>query len=89
MAWTIKWDERVEKDLKKIDKSFQKKIIAYMEKRIAALEDPRVLGKGLMYDKYGLWRYRVENYRIICRIIDKEIEIMVIQVGHRKEVYDE
>ncbi len=60
-----------------------------MEERVASLENPRSFGKGLMYEKYGLWRYRVENYRIICRIIDSEIEIMVIQIGHRKEVYDE
>lgn len=87
MTWTIKWDERVLKDLKKIDKSFQKKIIRYMEERIAPLKNPRIHGKGLMYDKYGLWRYRVENYRIVCRIDDDAIEILVIQVGHRKDVY--
>lgn len=85
----IKWDERIERDLKKIDKSAAKKIIRYMTARIAPLNNPRAFGKALKFGKYGLWRYRMENYRIVCRIKDEEIEILVIQVGHRKDVYDE
>ncbi len=87
MIWKIKWDERTEKDFKSIDSSIQKKIINYMEKRVAPQRNPRIFGKGLLHEKFGLWRYRVENYRIICRINDEEIEIIIIQVGHRKEVY--
>lgn len=89
MVWTIKWDERAEKDLKKLDKAYAKQIVRYMSERIAGLSNPRAFGKGLKYEKYGLWRYRVENYRIVCRINDDSIEILVIRVGHRKDVYDE
>ncbi len=89
MIWKIKWDERIERDFKKIDKSAAKKIIRYMTEKVATLNNPRAFGKGLKYEKYGLWRYRVENYRIICRIQNKEVEILVIQIGHRKDVYDE
>lgn len=88
MIWKIKWDERIAKDFKKIDLSIQKKIINYMEKRIASQKNPRIFGKGLLYEKFGLWRYRLENYRIICRINDDEIEIIIIQVGHRKDIYE-
>jgi mRNA interferase RelE/StbE len=87
--WKIKWDERAKKDLKKIDTFFRKKIVQYVESRIAVLDNPRLLGKALIYNKFGLWRYRVENYRIICRINDHEIEVIILQVGHRKEIYDE
>lgn len=89
MAWTIKWAEQVKRDFKKLDKPVVKKIIRYMTERVAILNNPRAAGKGLRFEKYGLWRYRVENYRIICRIKDTEVEILVIQVGHRKDIYDE
>jgi mRNA interferase RelE/StbE len=89
LTWKIKWDARVEKDLKKIDQPFRKKITRYMEDRVATQSNPRVFDKGLLYEKFGLWRYRVKDYRIICRINDDDIEVLVIQVAHRKEVYDE
>ncbi len=49
-------------------------------------EDPKRFGKGLMYDKYGLWRYRIKDYRIVCRIY-KDESIVLITIGHRKNVY--
>lgn len=52
------------------------------------LKNPRVFGKPLSYDQYGFWRYRVEDYRIVCHIDDKKIEIIVVKVGHRKDIYD-
>lgn len=88
MAWTINWEEKAVKELKKLDRSIQKKILKFLNTRIVNLEDPRVSGKPLSYDKHGLWRYRLEDFRIMCRIDDAEIVILVIQVGHRKEVYD-
>lgn len=88
MAWKIRWDKRAEKDLKKLDKAFAKQIIRYMTEDIANLVNPRAFGKGLRYEKYGLWRYRVENYRIICRINEDSVEILVVKVGHRKDIYE-
>ncbi len=89
MVWKIKWNDRTKQDFRKLDKTTAKKLIRYMEERIAPLTNPRALGKGLRYEKYGLWRYRIENYRIICRIKESEVEILVINVGHRKDIYEE
>lgn len=88
MAWVIEWEERALKELKKLDKTVQKKILKFLNTRIAILEDPRVSGKPLSYDKHGLWRYRLQDFRIICRIDDAEVTILVVQVGHRKDVYN-
>ena len=55
---------------------------------VANLSDPRSKGKMLVGDLKGFWRYRVGDYRLICRIHDEELEILVVEVGHRKEIYD-
>jgi mRNA interferase RelE/StbE len=87
LIWQVIIDSRVEKELKKLDKVAQKRIIAYLREEIAIQENPRLFGKGLQGNKQGLWRYRVGDYRIICRILDDELIILVVKVGHRKNVY--
>lgn len=87
MAWTIEWDERALKEFEKVDKSIQKKIRKYLNERVVKLGNPRAFGKGLAYDKVGLWRYRVEDYRIVCQIKDEKMFVLVVKVAHRKEVY--
>ena len=59
----------------------------YIKERIANSDDPRSTGKPLHGELTGLWRYRIGNYRVICQIIDKEIVVLVVKVGHRKNVY--
>ncbi|EKD69958.1 MAG: RelE toxin [uncultured bacterium] len=88
MAWKIKISEFALKQIKKLDKAIAKKILTYLKERIASQKDPRVLGKPLLHDKSGLWRYRVENYRIICKIEDNELVVLVLRLGHRKEIYE-
>lgn len=87
MTWLIEWDDHARKELRKLDKKLQKDILSYLRERISTSTDPRCFGKPLSYDKYGLWRYRVQNARIICRIEDNELFILVVKVGHRKVVY--
>jgi mRNA interferase RelE/StbE len=67
LAWTIEYDPRVEKDLRKLDSVIQKEIVDYMDTRIGTPESPRASGKPLRHVLKGLWRYRVQNYRIILR----------------------
>ena len=88
MIWIVEWDDRARKELRKLDKKLQKDILTYFRKRIAVDADPRRFGKPLSYDKHGLWRYRVQDARIICRIEDDELFVLVIRVGNRKLVYD-
>ncbi len=88
MTWLIKFDPRAAKELKKIDRVAQKRIITYLKKQVAVQNNPRILGKNLTGNKQGLWRYRVGDYRIICQLLDQDLTVLVIKVGHRKSVYD-
>lgn len=88
MIWKINYSEIARKQLKKIDKSAAKKILDYMDEKISHIVNPRDIGKGLSFNKSGLWRYRVGDYRIICSINDSCITILVLELGHRKDIYE-
>ena len=75
------------KQLKKLDKPAAALIIGWIRKNLEGCDDPRVHGKGLTADRSGQWRYRVGDYRIIADINDTEIIIMVVNIGHRSDVY--
>ena len=88
MVWTIKFTGSSLRQLKKLDRPLARRILNYLEERIALLTDPRVLAKNLVGSKMGsYWRYRVGDVRVICNIQDEELLILVIEVGHRREVY--
>lgn len=70
-----------------MDKKTALKILDYMEKKVLEAEDPRELGKALTGILGGLWRYRVGDYRIICEIQNDKLKVLVLKVGHRKEIY--
>lgn len=89
LIWTVDFDDRARKELRKLDQSVQKYILAYLRKNIAVEADPRRLGKPLSYDKHGLWRYRIQDIRIICHIDDMELLVLVVKAAHRKKVYKE
>ena len=88
MSWVYRFDERAVKELRKLGKQAQRDIISYFDERIAVDEDPRRFGKGLRSDLAGLWLYRVGDYRIVCQILDGELIVLVVTVGHRRDVYD-
>lgn len=75
------------KQLKKIDRVWQKEILKEMD-RIANLKNPRECGKLLKGNLSGIWRYRVGSFRILCDIQDDKILITVLRIAHRKEVYN-
>lgn len=88
MAWTVEWDERAIRDAKALDPAWRSRIQAYLRSRIATSEDPRRFGKLLLGNKAGLWRYRVGDYRIVCRIEDQRLVVLVLAVRHRSKIYD-
>ncbi len=88
MGWTIEYDRRVLKDMKKLDRNIQLQILDYFANRIAPASDPRCVGKALKSTFSGLWRYRIGQYRAICRIEDENLVILVVRVAHRSKVYD-
>ena len=82
----VEYSDEAKKQIKKLDKQIQKRIIDYLD-NISTLENPRSKGKGLTSNFVGLWRYRVGDYRVICRIVDSELVIIALAIGHRREVY--
>ncbi|QJR18241.1 type II toxin-antitoxin system RelE family toxin [Pelagibacterium halotolerans] len=87
MAWTVKYGSGVEKQLRKLGQEPQRRIRRHMESVVARLDDPRQAGSALMGQLSGYWRYRIGDYRVLCRIIDGELLVLVVEVGHRREVY--
>ena len=86
MVWTIEFDKGVEKDLKKLNRCLQKRIMNYLQQRVVN-DDPRKTGKPLRGSLSGLWRYRVGDNRILCHINDINRSICIVAINHRKKVY--
>lgn len=84
--WHIKWDDRARKELRSLDIPVQSKILKYLRERV--INNPRSFGRELVGNKAGLWRYRIEDYRLICQLKDEHLVILVVAVGYRKEIYD-
>jgi mRNA interferase RelE/StbE len=89
VKWTIEYDPEALSDLKKLDRSVQREILDYMDQRVALAEDPRQFGKPLRGSRFGLWRYRVRDYRIICELQGRRLVVLVVAVGHRSSVYED
>jgi len=87
LAWTIEFTAEAARQLKRLDRSHQQRILAYLEALLLECTSPRQRGKGLKAKLSGLWRYRVGDLRIICRIQDNTMVVLVLQVGHRSEIY--
>jgi len=66
LGWAIEYDPEAIKDLNKLNRSIRSEIFSYMQERIAPAESPRNFGKPLRHDKFGLWRYRVRDFRVVC-----------------------
>ncbi len=88
MVWRIEIDRAAIKELDALDKPVAKRILAYLNDRVAPLEDPRSIGEALKGAKLGsLWKYRVGDYRLICNIEDGALRVLVVKIGNRREVY--
>ena len=86
--YVLEYTKEALKDLKKLDNSVARVIFAWLKKNVDGCSDPRAHGKGLAANRSGQWRYRVGNYRIICKIEDEKVIVLVLTIGHRSTVYD-
>jgi mRNA interferase RelE/StbE len=87
MAWKIEFDPAALKELKKLDKSVEKRILKFLRERVAKLDDPRQVGARLQGTLSGLWKYRIGDYRLICSLENDRLVVLVLRIGHRREVY--
>jgi mRNA interferase RelE/StbE len=76
-------------DLKKLDRKIQLEIVDSMDQRVALPKEPRYFGKPLGGSKFGLWRYRVQSYRVISELQEKRLVVLVVAVGHRSTIYED
>lgn len=87
MAWAIEYTESARRQLRKLDRSSASRILDYMDRSVAPLEDPRSVGKALRGALGEFWRYRVGRFRVICELEDRALTVIVVRIGDRKDVY--
>lgn len=88
MTWTVEFDNRARKELRKLDANIQKQLLEWLNQNLAGDIDPRAKGTALKGKFRGLWKYRIGDYRIVCQIRDREIVVLIVRITHRKEVYN-
>lgn len=85
--YTVETTERFDRQFKKLDKHAMEKIKNWITNHIMNCENPRLYGKCLKADKKGQWRYRIGDYRLLCKIDDNKLIILALSIGHRSSVY--
>ena len=88
MSYRLRYERKAVRQLAKLDPSIRITIRAWIEKNLVGTTEPRQHGKSLKGDKGEYWRYRVGDYRIIAEINDKELLIILVEVGHRRNIYN-
>lgn len=88
MAWKTELSSEAGRELKKLDAQHARRILKFLHERVAKLDDPRSLGEALRGSRLGeFWKYRVGDYRLICKIEDNRLIVLVLRIGHRREIY--
>lgn len=88
-TWKVELDREAKRDLDKLDPQVTRRIERFLFERVARLENPRSIGEALRGSKLGeFWKYRVGDWRIICKIQDDKLIVLALQIGHRREVYE-
>ncbi|HKT47182.1 MAG TPA: type II toxin-antitoxin system RelE/ParE family toxin [Candidatus Acidoferrales bacterium] len=88
MAYRVELSEAADRELGKLDPQQRRRILKFLQGRVARLDDPRTVGQALQGAKLGeFWKYRVGDFRLICKIVDERLLVLVLRIGHRKEIY--
>lgn len=87
MKYQVVYEKKAIKNFSKIDKGQQNIILAWIEKNLVNTDNPKKYGKALRGSLNRYWRYRVGNYRLLAEINNEEIKIIVLNIGHRKDIY--
>jgi len=83
--YAVEWSDRAEKQLANLDRQIARSLVRFMNERVHQSQNPRHIGKQLKDSAF--WRYRVGEYRILCLIEDRRLVVLVVEVGHRREIY--
>jgi mRNA interferase RelE/StbE len=85
--WTIEFDSAAQREFERLDKSVALRISKFLHQRVASLENPRLIGERLHGTLSDYWKYRVGDYRIVCSIEHEKLVVVVLRIGHRREIY--
>lgn len=85
--YSVRYEKQAQKTLKKMDKHQARLILSWISKNLEGTDSPRIHGKGLVGNKSGQWRYRIGDYRLLANIDDETVTILVLEIGHRRDVY--
>jgi mRNA interferase RelE/StbE len=88
VSWDYRIEESAKRKLRDLGPSAAKEILDYLNTRIKGSLDPRAHGKPLKHELKGLWRYRVRDLRVLCRLEDNVCIVLVVDAGHRRDVYE-
>ena len=89
MAWKVELSVEADRQLDKLDPQVARRILKFLNQRVRTLDNPRSIGEALRGSKLGeFWKYRVGDHRLICSIEDRRVLILVLRIGHRREVYE-
>jgi len=87
MKYTVKLEKGARKTLEKLDKPTRNLILGWLARNLEGCENPRDWGKSLKGSYSGMWRYRIGDWRVLAQIVDEEVQILIIKIGHRREIY--
>lgn len=87
MKYHVELTIEAKKQLKKMDKYTASFILGWVRKHLEGCSDPRQHGKSLTANHQGEWRYRVGAHRLLADIQDDKILILILTIGHRRDVY--
>lgn len=85
--YDVRFERNAQKSLKKMDPQQKRLIMAWIKKNLVGTHDPRIHGKALTANHKGKWRYRIGDYRLISDIDDHTVTILILEVGHRRDIY--
>jgi mRNA interferase RelE/StbE len=87
MAWKIEFDPAARRELERLDKPVIRRILKFLHERVGNLDDPRKIGERLQGTLSEFWKYRVGDYRILCSVEQERLVVLVLRIGHRREIY--
>lgn len=88
MVWNVELSTLAQKNLDQLDPQVARRILSFLNERVACLDDPRSIGESLKGSRFGeFWKYRVGDYRVIANIEDTVLRVLVVKIGNRREVY--
>jgi len=87
-TWTIEFEAAAQREFDRLDKAILRRVSKFLYGRVAKLEDPRLIGERLHGSLADYWKYRVGAYRIICSLEHDRLVVLVLRIGHRRQIYN-